>query len=105
MRRSDSRGRVSGNEAAIRLWFCEVEGHELISRCPFNKDLDERMKGEGLDWVGNSKNRPAMLERGRIKRNIEYYLVGEKICLEIAVFVMRNSWMHFIFQIHLLELK
>lgn len=48
MRRSDSRGRASGNEAAIRLWFCEVEGHKLISRCPFNKDLDERMKVDGI---------------------------------------------------------
>lgn len=55
---SDSRGRASGNEAAIRLWFCEVEGHKLILRRPFNKDLDERMKGHSLDWVGNSKIAP-----------------------------------------------
>lgn len=47
-----------------------------------------------------------MLERGRIKRNIEYYLVGEKICLEIAVFRDEKQWdALYIPVIHLLEWK
>lgn len=43
------------------------------------------------------KKCPAALETGRIKPSIEYYLVRERICQAIAVFMMRNSRMHFIF--------
>lgn len=40
---------------------------------------------------------PAALETGRINPNIEYYLVRDRICQAIAVFMMRNSRMHFVF--------